>query len=150
MRASAIHLRVDSVEAALKMSVLGIHPAEDAGYLAIAAIAKDNLSLGFDVISDTVNPLEITRRLWVQTAAACGAKLLNVEVVCSDRALHRERVEARKSDIEGLVVPGWQKVSNRKFEPWKGERLIVDTSTESIGASAAAIVKKIASLRSEA
>ena len=150
MRASAIHLRVDSVEEALKMIVVGITPAEDAGYLAIAASAKDNLSLGVDVISDTVNPLEITRRLLVQTAAACGAKLLNVEVVCSDRALHRARVEARKRDIEGLVVPGWQKVSNRKFEPWKGERLIVDTSTESIGASAAAIVKKIASLRSEA
>ncbi|MEO1611681.1 MAG: adenylyl-sulfate kinase, partial [Pseudomonadota bacterium] len=67
-RAKAMHLRVDTVEAALKRGVLKVHPAEDAGYLAIASIAKDNLALGFDVIADTVNPIELTRQLWAQTA----------------------------------------------------------------------------------
>ena len=52
-RINAIHLRVDTVEAALKNSVLKIHPAEDAGYLVLKSLAKDNLLLGFDVIVDT-------------------------------------------------------------------------------------------------
>ena len=142
----AIHLRVDSVEAALKRSVLRINPAEDAGYLAIASIARDNLLLGIDVIADTVNPIEITRKLWANTAASGTAHLLNVEVVCSDSVLHRRRVEARNSDIAGLVVPDWQAASSRTFEPWHGERLIVDTSIASIGACAVMIAKEMASL----
>ncbi|WP_415404644.1 AAA family ATPase [Tateyamaria sp. SN3-11] len=114
-QSKAMHLRVDSVEAALKRSVLNIRSAEDAGYLAIASVAKDNLLLGFDVIADTVNPVEVTRELWALTAAAASAQLLNVEVVCSDTDVHRQRVETRKSDIEGLEVPSWKAISQREF-----------------------------------
>ncbi|WJS84802.1 AAA family ATPase [Paracoccus sp. TOH] len=127
-RTPTIHLRVDSVEAALKRSILSICPAEDAGYLAIASIAKDNLLLGFDVIADTVNPIELSRKLWAETASDGAAHLLNVEVTCSDKTLHRKRVETRISDIEDLVVPDWQAVTNRTFEPWRCDRLIVDTA----------------------
>lgn len=127
----AIHLRVDSVETALKRSSLKIDQAEDAGYLAIASVAKDNLLLGHNVVVDTVNPLEITRNLWSRTAAASDAHLFNMEVTCSDRALHRKRVLSRKSDIEGHVVPTWSEVTERAYDPWNEERLVVDTSSES-------------------
>lgn len=147
-RTRSVHLRVDSVEGALKRSVLKIHPAEDAGYRAIAAIAKDNLLLGLDVIADTVNPLEISRRLWADTAAAAGARLLNVEVICSDAAIHRKRVEARQSDIGGLVVPDWQAVCARPFEPWQGRRLVVDTSKLPIEDCAARVQDAMARFRS--
>lgn len=117
-RSKAVHLRVDPVEAALKRSELNIHPAEDVGYLAIASIAKGNLLLGLDVIADTVNPLEITRKLWALTAATASAQLLNVEIVCSNSTIHRQRVETRNSDTEGLVVPDWKAVSTRELEQW--------------------------------
>jgi predicted kinase len=58
----AVYIRVDSIEVALKNSSLQIHPAEDAGYLAAIAVAKDNLVHGLDVVADTVNPIELTRR----------------------------------------------------------------------------------------
>ncbi|MEL6793663.1 MAG: AAA family ATPase [Pseudomonadota bacterium] len=147
-RAKAMHLRVDTVEAALKRSVLKVHPAEDAGYLAIASIAKDNLALGFDVIADTVNPIELTRQLWAQTAVAGDADLLNVEVICSDSAIHRKRVEARRSDIEGLVVPDWLAVVSREFEPFRGDRVTVDTAAASIDACAAQVETEMRRLRS--
>lgn len=147
-RTQAIHLRVDSVEAALRRSILRIHPAEDAGYLTIASIAKDNLSIGFDVIADTVNPIEISRKLWAETASAGAAHLLNVEIICSNRSVHRKRVESRISDIEGLVVPDWQAVSSRTFEPWQGDRLIVDTSRQPIKESAAQVLDEMARIRS--
>ena len=147
-RTQAIHLRVDSVEAALKGSVLKIHPAEDAGYLAISSIAKDNLLLGFDVIADTVNPIDMSRDLWIKTAAAGAAQLLNVEMICSNKALHKKRVENRTSDIDDLVVPDWQAVCNRVFEPWQGSRVIVDTAEDAVQDCAAIIEREMDRMRS--
>ena len=147
-QSKAVHLRVDSVEAALKRSVLNVRSAEDAGYLAIASIAKDNLLLGLDVIADTVNPIETTRKLWAITAATASAQLLNVEVVCSDTDVHRQRVETRKSDIEGLAVPSWKAVSQREFEQWRTDRLVVDTSIFSAEECAATIACEMEKMRS--
>jgi len=138
---------VDTVEAALKRSVLSIHPAEDAGYLAIASIAKDNLLLGCDVIADTVNPIEISRKLWAKTASDGAAHLMNVEVICSDKAVHRARVEARVSDIDELVVPDWKTVCDRTFEPWKCSRMVVDTSRESADECAIKIAEEMDRLK---
>lgn len=131
-RIGAIHFRVDTVEAAMRRSVLEIHPAEDAAYLVIAGLAKDNLRLGFDVIADTVNAVRVTRDLWAIAAREAGASLVNVEVICSDVGVHRARVEARRSDIPGLLVPTWDKVAARDFEPWTEARIIVDTSQLSV------------------
>jgi predicted kinase len=141
MRIRAIHLRVDSVEAALSRSVLRIHQAEDAGYHAIAAVAKDNLLLGLDVIADTVNSISITRNLWASVAAEAAADLVNIEVVCDDQDVHRARVEARVSDLEGHAVPIWEKVLSREYEPWVDDRLVVDTSRFDVAECVDAIIK---------
>ncbi len=142
-RIKAVHLRVDSVEVALKNSVLKIHPAEDAGYLAIAAIARDNLGLGMDVIADTVNPVAISRKMWASVAAEASAELFNVEVVCHDAQIHRARVEARVSDIPGLIVPTWEKVATREYEPWQENRIIVDTARHPLGECLDTIIKAL-------
>ncbi|MEM6762725.1 MAG: ATP-binding protein [Pseudomonadota bacterium] len=136
----APHFRVDTVEAALKTSTLAIQSAEDAGYLALAGLARDNLRLGLTVVVDTVNPIAETRALWVSAAAGLGA-LLNVEVVCSDLAVHRSRVEQRVSDVDGLVVPTWAQVMARTFEPWEGDRLVVDTAAASPRTCAETVVR---------
>ncbi len=88
-RFPATFVRVDVIEVALKASVLGIQQAEDAGYLAAAALAKSNLELGHNVVADTENPVSASRELWFQTAKACDAKLLNVEIICSDPEVQR-------------------------------------------------------------
>lgn len=131
-RIRAIYLRVDSVEAALSRSVLRIHPAEDAGYQAIAAVAKDNLLLGQDVIADTANSIAFTRDLWARVATEASAELVNIEIVCEDKTVHRARVEARASDLEGLKVPTWEKVLAREYEPWTSDLLVVDTSRRTV------------------
>jgi predicted kinase len=124
----ATYIRVDSIETALKNSSLQLHPAEDAGYLAAVAVAKDNLALGLDVVADTVNPIELTRRWWSDVADACSARLLNVEIVCSDQAEHRRRIESRRSDIVGLDLPDWKRVQSRDYEEWTVHRVVLDTS----------------------
>jgi predicted kinase len=141
---SAVYIRVDSIETALKGSSLQIHPAEDAGYLAAVAVAKDNLTIGLDVIADTVNPVELTRRWWSDVAETCSARLLNVEIVCSDQVEHRRRIEARRSDIVGLALPDWKCVQNHDYEMWASPRLVLDTSEMSKNDCVTKIVESLA------
>ena len=127
-RTGATHIRVDSIEAAMATSTLRIHPAEDAGYMVGYAVAEDNLRLGRMVIADSVNPVTPTRTAWRDTARRAGKDAIDVEVACSDPAEHRKRVEGRRPDIPGLVVPTWQAVLLRHYEPWITDRLVVDTA----------------------
>ncbi|GKX35715.1 MAG: adenylyl-sulfate kinase [Rhizobiaceae bacterium MnEN-MB40S] len=138
---SAVYVRVDSIEAALKVSVLGVPDAEDAGYLAAANIAKDNLALGHNVVADTVNPVSETRALWAQVGADSGARLVNVEIVCSDKIEHRRRVETRSSDIRGQVCPNWSEVEQRLYQEWTQDRLILDSSAFQVSESTAKIIE---------
>ncbi len=131
-RLDAVFLRIDSVETALWRSVLQIRPAEDAGYMAAYAVAEDNLRLGRTVIADSVNPIELTRAAWREVGVRAGCEVVEVEVVCSDLAEHRRRVETRTADIEGHRLPSWADVTARRYEPWAGERVVVDTSSTSV------------------
>ncbi len=95
-----------------------------------------------------MNPLDTTRELWALTAAAAPAQLLDVKIICSDTDVHRQRVETRKSDIEGPVVPDWKPVSTREFEQWRTGRLVVDTSISSIKECTVIIACEMEMLRS--
>jgi len=88
-----------------KNSVLKIHPAKDAGYFAVAAVAKDNLALGLGVIADTANLLEVSRQLSTDTAVAASALILKAEIVCNDRSEYKRRVESRMAIFPGLLFP---------------------------------------------
>ena len=127
----------------MKRSTLKIQDAGDAGYLALAAVAGDNLALGFDVIADTVNPVATSRVHLAATAHIADANLLNVELICSDPVEHRRRVEARTNDIDGLVLPDWGKVLAREYEPWNEPVVVIDTAQRSPEECAAAIAAHI-------
>ena len=101
---------------------------EDAGYRVAFALAEDMLRLGQVVIADSVNPVRASREAWRAVAARTGQPLVEVEIVRSDAADHRRHVEARVSDIEGLVVPSWAQVQARDYEPWPEPHVIVDTT----------------------
>ena len=120
-----MNLRIDTVEQALRNVGLTVSGPE--GYLVARDLAEDNLRIGHTVIVDSVNPLAITRDYWRETAARLTVELVEIEVVCSDRRLHRERVESRVADIPGHVLPTWRQVLGRHYEPWTGAR-VVDTA----------------------
>ena len=64
----AVYLRIDTIEQAMLNSVLEISCAEDAGYLVANDLAKDNLKHGNIVVADSVNPIELTRKAWLNVA----------------------------------------------------------------------------------
>lgn len=140
---SATYLRVDVVESALRESLLKIDQPQDAGYRAICGIAISNLKLRQNVIADTVNPVPESRALWTEAAQAAGAHLLNVEIVCTDISVHKNRVETRSADLEGHPLPTWAQVQNREYHPWDAVNIRLDSSQLSIEDCAKAIISHL-------
>ncbi|NJK73415.1 MAG: AAA family ATPase [Microcoleus sp. SU_5_6] len=126
---SAVYLRIDTIEQAMR-DLCSID-VQSEGYCLAYRIAADNLRLGISVVADSCNPIELTRRAWENVALQCHAKYVNIEVICSDRSEHRDRIETRASSIPGLRLPTWQDVENRDFQPWSGNRIVIDTSGQS-------------------
>jgi predicted kinase len=127
----AVYLRIDSIEQAMRRSVLCLERAEDAGYLIAYSLAEDNLRNGLDVVADSVNGIELTRRAWQEIAERSSCRLVDVELTCSDVAEHRRRVEQRLPDREGQRLPTWEDVIGRTYEPWRRYRLTIDTAHRS-------------------
>lgn len=124
----AVHVRVDTIEQALRE--VGFRDVEGEGYELGYKIAADNLSLGNTVVADCVNPIALTRNAWRAVGEQAEAQVIEVEITCSDQLAHRQRVETRAVNIAGLVLPTWQEVQARDYEPWDRPRLVVDTAGE--------------------
>ena len=103
-------------------------PINDAGYRVAYAIAEDNLRLGRTVISDSVNPIHLSRDAWISVAKRAQVCVAEVEIICSDPLQHRQRVETRASDINGLRLATWEEVISREYEPWHRQHIVIDTA----------------------
>jgi predicted kinase len=133
----AVHVRIDSIEQALRRAGYCV---EGEGYDVAYAVAEDNLRAGRTVIADCVNPWPLTRRAWRTVAERAGVACLDVEILCSDAAEHRRRVESRAPDIVGHVLPSWQDVLERDYHAWDRDRLVVDTAASDVTSGARAIL----------
>ncbi len=138
-RLGALHLRIDTIEQALRRSG-DVGPL---GYLVAYGVAEDNLRLGNRVIADSVNPVPATREAWRATAERAGARLVEVEVVCSDPQEHRRRIESRRADIDGFRLPTWAEVMGRGYEPWDRPPLVIDTAGRPVEACVAEILEAL-------
>jgi len=143
----AVHLRIDSIEQALRDCRAGKHSVDDAGYRVAYMVAADNLSIGRIVIADSVNPLPETRDAWVAVGKRTRTRVVEVEVICSDPDEHRRRAEKRVSDIPGLMLPTWQETISREYHPWDRKRLVVDTARQSVEQSVQTLREAIAAQR---
>ena len=142
----SVYLRIDTIEQALKKagSLKELGPA---GYVVAYELARSNLVLGMNVVADCVNPLSITREAWRAVAASTNSNILEVEIVCSDPAEHRRRVEGRKADISGFALPSWKAVLDHEYEAWTTACLVLD-STDTSPSEAAKLI--LESSRSQA
>jgi predicted kinase len=141
---SAVHLRIDSIEQALRRCGVTV---EAEGYAVAYAVAEDNLRLGRTVIADSVNPWPLTRDAWRNVAARAGVPAIDLEIVCSDPREHRRRVKTRVTDVPDLVLPTWPEVVERNYRPWDGERLVIATAGTDVDDSVRTIVTSLRTLR---
>jgi len=142
-RLGATWLRIDTIEQALRSALAMADDVGPAGYLIACAICETNLMLGRTVVADCVNPLPVTRAAWRDVAARTSSAIVEIEVICSDEAEHRRRVESREIDIPGLIPPTWAAVMARDYEPWSEPRMVVDTADMTIAEAELAIVDAI-------
>jgi predicted kinase len=145
----AVHLRVDSIEQAIRDSGVASRSLDDAGYRVGYAVAEDNLRIGRTVIADSVNPLSVTRDAWVSVANRAQEDVIEIEVQCSDPEEHRRRVETRATDIAGLRLPTWDDVVCRDYHPWHRERVVVDTANCSMEKNVQMLREKLAARSSK-
>jgi predicted kinase len=125
-RRNAVYLRIDTIEQAIRDAGSIVQGVE--GYAVAYKVAAENLRIGADVVADSVNPVEITRRSWRDAAVQNKSPFIEIEIICSNLEEHRRRIESRASDISGLKLPDWTAVSEREYEQWSIEHIIIDTA----------------------
>jgi len=128
----ATYLRIDTIEQALKNAGAVTGDIGPTGYIVAYALTEANLKLGGIVVTDSVNRIAVTRDAWLKVAKDAHARIVEIEVVCSDEAEHRRRVETRVLDVPGLVPPTWKDVRDREYEPWSRPRIVIDTAHKSL------------------
>jgi predicted kinase len=123
---------VDPIEAAMWRGGLTKDQTGVAAYAVAVTLADEHLRLGHAVIVDAVNPVEAARATWRNLAAKYRADLKIIECVCTDPTVHRQRIEARARNIDGMSETTWNEVQQRRaeYEAWTDVRLILDTSIE--------------------
>ncbi len=132
-RMNAMRIGVPGIESALAAAGLWRNQATGlAAYLAAQSVARENLVTGHDVIIDAANYTKASRQLWTDLASETGTDLLFLITVCSDSAMHQERVRARQHGAPTTRIT-WDDVAERNAhtEMWGAEpRVALDTARE--------------------
>lgn len=140
---NAFYLRIDTIEQALVRSSLNIIDTGDAGYEVAYAVAADHLRLNHIVVADSVNCIAVTQEAWRNVAQKNNATAIDIEVICSDTDEHRRRVETRIADIEDHVLPTWDDILERQYEPRHDERIVLDTFIMNLDKCVQKIIKNL-------
>ncbi len=144
---NAVYIRIDTIEQGLRD--LCKFDVQGEGYRLAYKIVQDNLRVGNDVVADQCNPIKLTRGEWVYVAVKNNCDYVNIEIVCSDESEHRKRVENRENEIENMTLPTWQEITERKYDVWDEDRVIIDTANRTVEECTDELMKKI-NKRSEA
>ncbi len=126
---------VDPLESAiLRAGIDADQPTGLAAYLVAETIADAVLRSGQSVIIDAVNAVSPARDQWVLLGERLGVDVRFIETVCSDPAVHRQRLEQRRRDLAHIAEPTWHAVEQSldEYAPWSGiaeqrPRLTLDT-----------------------
>lgn len=137
----AAYVRIDTIEQALrdlfKQDIYG------EGYGLAYKIADDNLKLGHHVVADSCNPIILTRTEWENVAKRNNCLSVNIEVICSDKEEHKERLKNRRSEVENLQPLTWNNVKTKEFHDWNGQRITIDTANKTIEETVAELLLEI-------
>ena len=115
-------ISVDPIEAAiLRAGIDADQPTGLAAYLVAEMHAETTLVAGRSVIVDAVNAVNPAREQWVSLAQRHNEQVRFIEVICSDPALHRGRIENRERKLPHLQL-SWNAVeqSLEDYAEWTG------------------------------
>lgn len=121
---------VDPLEATLnRAGITREHRSGHAAYDLAAMLAEAQLVAGQSAVVDAVNGHASLRRWWMDIAGSHGVPLISLATICSDPALHRQRLERRTRPIEGYLYDvTWDDVQAGMgdYEPATDSDLVLD------------------------
>jgi predicted kinase len=144
---NAVYIRVDTIEQGLRD--LCNFDVQGEGYRLAYKIAQDNLRVGNNIVTDQCNPINLTRKEWKEVAIKNGCNYVNIEIICSNKLEHRNRIENREKEVENLTLPTWEDVTERKYDIWDEEHIIIDTANKTVEESTKELMEKIRALSKE-
>lgn len=136
---------VDPLESAiLSAGIDSDQPTGLAAYLVAETLASTVLEAGSSIIVDAVNAVNPAREQWVTLAARHGAAITFIEIVCSDPAIHRQRLETRNRSLPYVNEPSWHAVEQSldEYDEWTGPSSEVDRITLDSVESLSTVVDK--------
>ena len=125
-------ISVDPLESAiLSAGIDADQPTGLAAYLVAESLASTVLESESSIIVDAVNPVNAAREQWVSLAARHGVAISFIEIVCSDPAIHRARLESRNRNLPHVSEPTWHAVEQSldEYDEWAGPSAEVDRIT---------------------
>jgi predicted kinase len=90
-------------------------PTGLAAYVVVEAMGSELLRLGH-VIVDAVNDAVEARQQWLDLADKHDAPLRFIEMICSDAAVHRGRLEGPDRVSDRFGRPTWSSVQARRLD----------------------------------
>lgn len=122
----------DRIEASLwRSGVTADHNSWTVAEDLLGTLAGEQLRRRQSAILDSVARTRQSRGAWRALAEEHGAAFKPIECICSDEAVHRNRIEGRERDIPGWYELTWDEVelSQSLWEPWDCDRLTLDAIT---------------------
>lgn len=141
----ATYIRIDTIEQKLRDQ--GVKELYDEGYQIAFSLALDNLNNGNTVVADSTNPVMESREAWLNVAKQTKCSFVEIEVICSDKQVHQQRVESRVTDIPNLILPSWHSVTSREYQEWLSPNIIIDTAGKTPSESKSDLIRLIATLQ---
>ncbi|MGV8851019.1 MAG: AAA family ATPase [Rhodoglobus sp.] len=143
-------LSVDQIETAiLKAGISAGQPTGLAAYLVAGTLAESVLMHDRDIIIDAVNAVDPAREQWVNLAERTGSSIRFIEVVCSDREEHKNRLveRAARRELSGAAALNAVEHNLDEYSPWAGASGAVARITlDSAGAIGVNVERAIAFL----
>lgn len=138
---SGTYIRIDTIEQGMRE--LCSFKVQGEGYRLSYRIVADNLKLGNNVIADSCNPWELTRKEWESVAIKNNADFVNIQIICSNTEEHQRRVKKRSCEIAGLTLPDWEEIQSRDYHPWQEQVITIDTADKTIENSFVEMLQRI-------
>lgn len=135
----AAYVRTDVIATVVMHQGLTEEPptAGRVAYAVAHEIVAETLQAGTPVVVDAVNAVHELRAGWATLADRLGARLVVFEATLGDAGEHRRRVEERRPDLVGQVVPSWALVQAQPYDAWDedrdGPRTVIDMSDSEHG-----------------
>jgi adenylate kinase family enzyme len=118
----------DKLEASLvENGLVRTEQLNGVGYTLLKNLVNEHLSRQQSIIIDLIADKNRVLDLWPELLTK---DLVAIECICTDKLVHKSRIESRQRNITGWYELNWTEIEDisAKYSPLVSDRLILDTT----------------------